>query len=99
MDAHADINNPQRSVSGNMHGMPVSFLMGLVDQPKKLPGFEWFQPTVDVKDVVYIGLRDLDEDEKITIRKHGIKAYSVYMLSFFTIFFRNFYLRVLKLKL
>ena len=60
-----------------MHGMPVSFLMGLVDHPKKLPGFEWFKPRVDPKDVVYIGLRDLDEDEKITIRKLGIKAYSV----------------------
>lgn len=60
-----------------MHGMPVSFLMGLVDHPQKLPGFEWFKPTVNPKDVVYIGLRDLDEDEKITIRKLGIKAYSV----------------------
>ena len=60
-----------------MHGMPVAFLMGLVDNAEKLPGFEWFEPRVDPKDVVYIGLRDLDEDEKITIRKLGIKAYSV----------------------
>lgn len=77
VDAHGDINNPARSVSGNMHGMPVAFLMGLVDNAKKLPGFEWFEPTVDVKDVVYIGLRDLDQDEKDTIRRLGIKAYSV----------------------
>lgn len=77
MDAHADINNPTRSVSGNMHGMPVSFLMGLVDNAHKLPGFEWFKPHVAINDVVYIGLRDLDQDEKDTIRKLGIKAYTV----------------------
>jgi arginase len=63
-----------------MHGMPVSFLMGLVDQPKKLPGFEWFKPCLDVKDLVYIGLRDLDQDEKDTIKRLGIKAYTVSLL-------------------
>ena len=77
VDAHADINTPQRSVSGNMHGMPVAFLMGLADNASKLPGFDWFKPCVGVNDVVYIGLRDLDQDEKDTIRRLGIKAYTV----------------------
>lgn len=77
MDAHGDINNPARSVSGNMHGMPVSFLMGLVENANKLPGFEWFKPCLSAKDVVYIGLRDLDLDEKETINRLGIKAFTV----------------------
>jgi arginase len=80
VDAHADINNPTRSVSGNMHGMPVSFLMGLVENANKLPGFEWIEPTVSPKDLVYIGLRDLDQDEKDTIKRLGIKAFSVSLL-------------------
>ena len=57
--------------------MPVAFLMGLVEGANKLPGFEWFKPTMSPKDIVYIGLRDLDQDEKETIRKLGIKAYTV----------------------
>jgi arginase len=39
VDAHADINTPSSSSSGNMHGMPVSLLMGLNES--KVPGFEW----------------------------------------------------------
>lgn len=77
VDAHGDINNPTRSISGNMHGMPVAFLMGLVENAKKLPGFEWFKPVLKPTELVYIGLRDLDQDEKETIRRLGIKAFSV----------------------
>lgn len=77
VDAHGDINTPATSSSGNMHGMPVAFLLGLVSDAKKLPGFSWFEPCVAPKDIVYIGLRDLDKGEKLAIRKHGIKAFTV----------------------
>jgi arginase len=77
VDAHADINTPTTSLSGNMHGMPVAFLLGLVDKFKELPGFSWFEPTVVPQDIVYIGLRDLDRAEKVTIKKLGIKAFTV----------------------
>jgi len=40
VDAHADINTPQASPSGNMHGMPVAFAMRLAD-PNSMPGVEW----------------------------------------------------------
>ncbi len=85
MDAHGDINTPVTSLSGNMHGMPVAFLCGLVDNAKKLPGFQWFEPVLDPKDVVYIGLRDLDRAERQTIKRLGIKAFTVstpFLLSF-----------------
>lgn len=77
VDAHGDINTPLTSLSGNMHGMPVAFLLGLVENANSLPGFQWFKPTVKPKDIVYIGLRDLDKAEKMTIRKLGIKAFTV----------------------
>jgi arginase len=77
VDAHADINTPTTSHSGNMHGMPVAFLLGLVEEAKTLPGFEWFEPCLTPKDIVYIGLRDLDRGEKKFIKKLGIKSYSV----------------------
>lgn len=77
VDAHGDINTPSESSSGNMHGMPVAFLMGLVKNASSLPGFGWFKPCLAPQDLVYIGLRDLDPAEKVTIRRLGIKAFTV----------------------
>lgn len=77
VDAHADINTPANSISGNMHGMPLGFLLGLVKNARQLPGFGWFEPTVKASDIVYIGLRDLDNAERMTLRELGIKAFSV----------------------
>jgi arginase len=78
VDAHADINVPKSSPSGNMHGMPVSFLMGLVEEAKKYPSMSWFEACLKPQDLCYIGLRDLDTPEKELIRSLGIKAYSMY---------------------
>ncbi len=77
MDAHGDINTPETSSSGNMHGMPLAFLLGLVNDAHTYPGFSWFKPCVKPSDIVYIGLRDLDKGEKRIIKKLGIKAYTV----------------------
>ena len=77
VDAHADINTPNTSSSGNMHGMPVGFLLGLYDH-LQLPTFQWFKPCLKPSDIVYIGLRDLDAPEKVAIKKLGIKAYTMY---------------------
>lgn len=82
VDAHADINTPTVSGSGNMHGMPIAFLMGLVEGVEKYPGMSWFKasqkPYLKPEDLVYIGLRDLDEPEKVTLRRLGIKTYTMY---------------------
>ena len=78
VDAHADINIPASSPSGNMHGMPVSFLMGLVEEANKYPSMSWFKSCVKPEDLVYIGLRDLDHPEKALIKELGIKAFSMY---------------------
>jgi len=60
-----------------MHGMPVAFLLGLIENAKTLPGFQWFEPVLQPKDIVYIGLRDLDRAEKMMIKRLGIKTFTV----------------------
>jgi arginase len=59
VDAHADLNTPSCSASGNMHGMPVGFLLGLYPDAQKLPQMSWFpeQPLMSPNEIVYIGLR------------------------------------------
>ena len=71
VDAHADINTPFTSLTGNLHGMSVAFLLGLVDH-KSLPAFDWFSPCLTPEDIVYIGLRDLDLAEKRVLKNIGI---------------------------
>ena len=77
VDAHADINTPEVSNSGNMHGMPLSFLLGLVKNANQYPSMQWFKPCLAPRDIVYIGLRDLDNAEKRIIQELGIKAFTV----------------------
>jgi len=78
VDAHADINTPATSSSGNMHGMPLGFLLGLVSNVSTYPSLQWFKPCLNPKDIVYIGLRDLDGPEKMAIKRLGIKAFTMY---------------------
>lgn len=79
VDAHADINTPETSDSGNIHGMPVAFLTGLAEE-KREDVFGWLQADqkVSLKKLVYIGLRDVDRGEKKILREHGIKAFSMH---------------------
>lgn len=79
VDAHADINTPETSGSGNIHGMPVSFLTGLARGDKD-EFFGWLgdEHRVSVRKLVYIGLRDVDPAEKRILRENGIKAFSMY---------------------
>lgn len=79
MDAHTDINTPETSDSGNIHGMPVAFLTGLAKEERK-DIFGWLQEDqlIDTSKIVYIGLRDVDPGEKKILREHNIKAYSMH---------------------
>ncbi|KAI9771426.1 MAG: Arginase, catabolizes arginine to ornithine and urea [Geoglossum simile] len=79
VDAHADINTPETSSSGNIHGMPVAFLSGLV-RSDRADIFGWLQPDqlISLKKLVYIGLRDVDPGEKKILREHGIRAFSMH---------------------
>jgi arginase len=79
VDAHADINTPETSDSGNIHGMPVAFLTGLATEERK-DIFGWIEDDmkISVKKLVYIGLRDVDRGEKLILRENGIKAFSMH---------------------
>jgi arginase len=63
VDAHSDINSPDSSPSGNVHGMPLWFALQ--------KGY------ADPKRTVQIGLRDVDASEKENLRKSGVKAYTM----------------------
>jgi arginase len=75
VDAHADINTAESTTSGNLHGMPVSFLLGI---GSKVPEFDWIQPRLAPNRLVYIGLRDVDAGEKKILKEHKIKAFSMH---------------------
>lgn len=79
VDAHADINTPETSGSGNVHGMPVAFLTRLAQEDKpEIFGWLKDEHMVSVKKIVYIGLRDVDRGEKNILRDNGIKAFSMH---------------------
>lgn len=71
-DAHGDINTPDSSPSGNFHGMPLAYLIGLV----KDPSFAWIKNYLDPKKLIYFGPRDLDEEEKKIISELKITYFS-----------------------
>ena len=85
VDAHCDINTPETSGSGNVHGMPVAFLSGLATD-KREDIFGWLRKDnkISLKKLVYIGLRDVDRGEKIILREHGIKAFSMHDIDRFS---------------
>lgn len=70
MDAHSDINTPETSPSGNVHGMPLAALMGLGLEPLKNI-FGW-SPKVSAENTVLVGVRDIDVTERENIRRAGI---------------------------
>ena len=81
VDAHADINTPETSESGNIHGMPVAFLTGLAkEKGAREDVFGWLgeEACLSLKKLVYIGLRDVDKGEKKILREHGVRAFSMH---------------------
>ena len=75
VDAHADVNSPETTESGNLHGCPLSFLLGIAGN---IPEFSWIKPVLKAERLVYIGLRDVDAGEKKILKEHNIKAYSMH---------------------
>jgi arginase len=79
VDAHADIHSPTTSISGNAHGMPLSFLLRLVD-PRTVPGHAWLaesSPPLLPSRLVYVGLRDVEKPERKLIASLGIRAFTM----------------------
>jgi arginase len=75
IDAHADINTPETSPSGNVHGMPLAAIMGL--GPSDLADIYGFKPKVQPENCVLVGVRDVDMREKENIKETGIEVYTM----------------------
>jgi arginase len=70
LDAHTDINTPETTSSGNVHGMPLAALLGLGPEP--LAGIFNFSPKIAAENTVLIGVRDIDTDERENLRRAGV---------------------------
>ncbi|XP_058476602.1 arginase-1 [Solea solea] len=78
VDAHADINTPLTTPTGNIHGQPMSYLLReLQSKIPVLPNFSWIKACVSAKDVVYVGLRDVDPEEHFILKTLGVKMFSM----------------------
>jgi len=76
IDAHADINTPESSISKNIHGMPLSFLTGLSCQ-KQLLMYTFIKNKLDFRNLMYIGLRDMDVFEKNILEEKNVDVITV----------------------
>src|SRR5918995_903073 len=75
IDAHSDINTPETSPTGNVHGMALAAALGLAG-----PGFEsdaWPLPAVDPKRVALVGTRLLDDGERRLLRDAGVRVFTM----------------------
>ena len=75
IDAHGDLNTPETSPTGNVHGMPLAAALGLTDG--RFESDSWTLPAVESGRVALVGLRSLDVRERERIRELGIKAYTM----------------------
>jgi arginase len=75
IDAHADVNTPETSPSGNVHGMPLAAALGLAG-----PEFDsdaWPLPALDPRRVVLLGLREADSGERKLLHDAGVRVFTM----------------------
>ncbi len=75
VDAHGDLNTPGTSRSGNVHGMPLAALLGNGD--RAMAAIAGAAPALKGSDVALVGTRDLDQPERVHIRKWGLSAFTM----------------------
>lgn len=75
VDAHADMNTPATTLSGNVHGMPLAALLG--QEPSELSRIGTAFPKVKPEKTVLIGIRNLDEAEKTQVRDAGVHVFTM----------------------
>ncbi|MDQ3048208.1 MAG: arginase [Bacteroidota bacterium] len=90
IDAHADIHSPYTTPTGNIHGMPIAACLAedninnkmnkpdkdTVDLWNKLKKVGGICPKITYKDLVYIGVRDVEPEETYLLKKHKVKAFT-----------------------
>lgn len=74
VDAHGDINTTETSITGNVHGMPLSAAMGIGSS--ELTDLYYSGTKVNTDNAFIIGARDLDDGEKALIKNKNLNVYS-----------------------
>jgi arginase len=91
IDAHADIHSPYTTPSGNMHGMPISCVLGednkdrqqnkpddeTIEYWEKLKNLGGICPKIQYNDLVYIALRDFEPQEEYLIKKNKVRIFNL----------------------
>ncbi|HEX9224718.1 MAG TPA: arginase [Candidatus Acidoferrales bacterium] len=75
LDAHGDMNTPESSPSGNVHGMPLASVMGY--GAPELVELLGFKPKVEPRNVALVGVRDLDTKEKRLVKESGAHVFTM----------------------
>ena len=75
IDAHGDLNRPETSPSGNVHGMPLAAALGRAGEAFASDGLCF--PAVDPARVALVGVRSLDPDERDLVRATGVRVFTM----------------------
>jgi arginase len=75
LDAHGDMNTPESSPSGNVHGMPLAAIIGY--GAVELVELLGFKPKVEPRNVAVVGARDLDAKERRIVKESGIHVFTM----------------------
>jgi arginase len=75
IDAHSDINTPETSPSGNVHGMPLAALLGM--GPEALGNIFGYAPKILGENTALVGIREIDAAERENIRRAGVAVYTM----------------------
>jgi arginase len=75
VDAHADMNTPETSPSGNIHGMPLACCAGM--GPRELTEIFGYAPKVEPRNIVIVGLRSVDERERSNVQRSGVSTFTM----------------------
>jgi arginase len=75
IDAHGDINTPETSPSGNIHGMPLAALLGF--GPEELTEIGGPGPKLEARNIALLGIRSLDSGEKSRLKETGVQVHTM----------------------
>ncbi len=78
IDAHTDMNTPETTPSGNVHGMPLACCIG--QGPESLTGLQGYSPKVDPHNVALVGIRDVDMEEREIVHSSGVTVFTMRQL-------------------
>jgi arginase len=75
VDAHTDMNTPETTETGNIHGMPLATLLGM--GPPELAGIGGFQPKVLPQNTALVGIRSVDKLERKVVKESGVTVFTM----------------------